>query len=148
MSHRNRWFAALLLCAGISVSGCTSGSASSESAGAEPATVTAVDGSDGLNSVQLTADAAERIGLTTDTVRALPPSKQLAVALGAVLYDQDGATWVFVQTAPLTFQRQRVAVSRVDGAVAVLQSGPATGTAVANVGVAELHGAEDGVPGE
>jgi hypothetical protein len=148
MSHRNRWLAAALLFAGISVSGCTSGTANSESAGEEPATVTAIEGSAELHQIQLTADAAARIGLTTDTVRTLPSNKQLAVALGAVLYDQDGATWVYVRTGTLTFQRQQVAISRVTGDVAVLQSGPAPGTAVANVGVAELRGAEDGVPGE
>jgi hypothetical protein len=163
MSHPNRWFAAVLLFAGISVAGCTaSGTASSESAGKEPASVTAIDGSAGLHRIQLTADAAERIELTTDTVRKLSsnPQKagttgistsnapQLAIALGAVLYDQDGTTWVYVQTAPLTFQRQRVALSGIAGNVAVLQSGPAPGTAVANVGVAELHGAEEGVSGE
>ncbi|MDQ1717148.1 MAG: hypothetical protein QOE71_3143 [Pseudonocardiales bacterium] len=148
MSQRNRWFAAVLLVAGISVAGCTSGTASSDSAGEEPATVTAIDGSDQLHKIQLTEDAAARIGLTTDTVRTLPSGKQLAVAWGAVLYDQDGTTWVYVRTAPLTFQRQQVSISRVTGDVAVLQSGPTAGTAVANVGVAELRGAEDGVPGE
>jgi hypothetical protein len=148
MSQRNRWFAAVLIVAGISLAGCTSGTASSDSAGEEPATVTAIDGSDQLHKVQLTEDAAARIGLTTDTVRTLPSDKQLAVALGAVLYDQDGATWVYVRTAPLTFQRQRVSIIGVTGDVAVLQSGPKAGTAVANVGVAELRGAEDGVAGE
>jgi hypothetical protein len=81
-------------------------------------------------------------------VRALSSDKQLAVALGAVLYDKDGATWVYVRTAPLTFQRQQVVISRVAGDVAVLRSGPSAGTAVANIGVAELRGAEDGVSGE
>jgi len=148
MSHRNHWFAAVLLLAGISVAACSSGNASSESAAEEPASVTAIDGSDELHRIQLTADAAERIGLTTDTVRTLPSNKQLAVAVGAVLYDKDGATWVYVRTGPLTFQREQVAISRITGDVAVLLSGPAPGTDVANVGVAELRGAEEGVPGE
>jgi hypothetical protein len=148
MSHRNCWFAAVLLLAGISVAGCRSGSASSGSAAEKPASVTAIDGSDQLHRIQLTADAAERIGLTTDTVRTLPSNKQLVVAVGAVLYDKDGATWVYVRTGPLTFQREQVAISRITGDVAVLQSGPAPGTDVANLGVAELRGAEEGVPGE
>jgi hypothetical protein len=110
--------------------------------------------------VELTADAAERIGLQTGAVRSRPaPAKHaatqptavagtLAVPLNAVLYDKDGATWVYVSTGTLTFQRERITISGVDGDSAVLTTGPATGTAVVTVGAAELLGAEDGVPGE
>lgn len=155
MSHRSGWFAAALLLFGLGVAGCSKSAASESGIGGDPASVTAIDGPGDLHRIELTTDAAQRIGLTTDTVRLLPAStltggsgKQLAVAVGAVLYDQDGVTWVYVESAPLTFQRQRVTLSRVDGDVAVLQSGPAPGTAVANVGAAELRGSEDGVPGE
>jgi hypothetical protein len=43
--------------------------------------------------------------------------------------------------------RQRVGVARIDGDLAILGSGPAPGTAVVTVGVAELLGTELGVGG-
>ena len=135
----------------VVLAGCARGHAS-EPAGShrEPATVIALDDHSGRHSVQLTEDGASRIGLATDTVRATvgPGLPGLTVAAAAVLYDENGVTWVYVQTAPLTFQRARVAVSRVDGDTAVLRSGPPAGTTVATVGVAELRGVEEGVPGE
>ena len=73
---------------------------------------------------------------------------QLVVANAAVLYDQDGATWVYAETGPLTFRRVRVTISGTNGDLAILSSGPAVGTTVATVGAAELRGSEDGVPGE
>jgi hypothetical protein len=143
--------AALVLVAGLSVAGCTSNPATESDAGTEPATVTAIDGSDNLHQVRLTEDAARRIGLSTKTVSAATAKgavRALSVAAGAVLYDQNGQTWVYLQSAPLTFHRARVEVQRIDGDVALLRSGPPAGSVVATVGAAELRGAEEGVPGE
>ncbi|MCW2645508.1 MAG: hypothetical protein QOF87_1001 [Pseudonocardiales bacterium] len=153
MSRRICFLAAVILVGGISVSGCSRG-AEEAGVGGDPASVAAIDGPGGLHRVQLSADAAARIGLKTDTVRRLSADRQvggaglLVVDMAAVLYDQDGATWVYGQTEPLTFQRMPVVVSRVDGTLAVLLSGPPVGTAVATLGAAELRGSEDGVPGE
>jgi len=135
----------------IALAGCASGHAS-EPAGfpREPATVIALDDNSGRHSVRLTEDGASRIGLATDTVRTTVDNglPRLTVAAAAVLYDENGVTWVYLQTAPLTFQRARIVVSRVAADVAVLRSGPPVGTTVATVGVAELRGVEEGVPGE
>jgi hypothetical protein len=155
MSRRGRWLAAVIavgMVGGISVSGCGRGGGDSE-IGGDPASVAAIDGPGGLHSIQLSPDAASRIGLKTDKVRPLAAGQVggaglLVVDMAAVLYDQDGATWVYGQTEPLTFQRMPVVVSRVDGNLAVLLSGPPVGTAVATLGAAELRGSEDGVPGE
>lgn len=67
---------------------------------------------------------------------------QKVVPYGAVYYDAKGAPWIYVSTAPLTFERQRVGVSRIEGDLAVLTEGPPVGTPVVTVGAALLYGAE------
>ena len=64
------------------------------------------------------------------------------VPYGAVYYDAKGAPWVYVNTAPLTFERRRIGVERIEGDVAVLSEGPPVGTPVVTVGAALLYGAE------
>jgi len=68
--------------------------------------------------------------------------KQKFVPYSAVYYDAKGTAWVYVNTNPLTFERQRIAVDRVIGDVAVLAEGPAVGTPVVTVGASLLYGAE------
>jgi hypothetical protein len=68
--------------------------------------------------------------------------KQKVVPYSAVYYDAKGDAWVYVNTAPLAFMRERVSVDRVFGDLAVLSSGPKVGTPVAIVGVSLLYGAE------
>jgi hypothetical protein len=146
--------AVALLLAGIAVTGCARSGAGEIATGDEPAVVTPVEGSENLHLIQLTDDAASRIGLTLTTVSAAAKAGPVdgahpeAVDAGAIIYDSSGATWVFVQQQHLTFQRAQVVVSRVIGDTAVLRSGPPVGSQVALVGVAEIKGAEDGVPGE
>jgi hypothetical protein len=155
MAARQGLVAAMVLLTGVGVAGCKSSSAGGEAESNGGATVTDVEGKDGIHRVELTADAAQRIGLETATVGAMaglakPAAApgRVSVPLDAVLYDKDGATWVYVGTAKYAFERARVAVSGVDGKLAVLTSGPPAGTAVVTVGAAELRGAEDGVEGE
>lgn len=64
------------------------------------------------------------------------------VPYGALHYDGKGEAWVYVNTAPLTFERRRVTVERVVGDLAVLSDGPETGTEVVTVGAPLLFGAE------
>jgi hypothetical protein len=153
MRRRNRWLATGLLFASLSISGCNSkGDAAVERAA--PAKIVAIEGSD-LSRVELTAEAAERVGITTEPARAVsiagsPAGKaqQIVIPLAAVLYDKDGVTWAYTNPEPLVFVRQRLTISRVEGDLAVLQSGPAVGTIVVTVGAAELLGAEYEVSGE
>lgn len=153
MSRRICCFVAALLVCGLSLTGCGRGGEVGE-IGGDPASVSAIDGPGALHRIQLSEDAASRIGLKTESVRALGVNEQgvasteLTVPIAAVLYDADGKTWVYGETEPRTFQRMPVVVSRVDGELAVLTSGPAAGTEVATLGAAELRGSEDGVPGE
>ena len=143
----------IVIIASLALAGCQTGQTESARGGDEegPAKVLPIQGSD-LHRVVLTASAAARAGIKTEPVRqvATPGSagQELAVPTSALVYDNDGATWVYTSTQPLTYVRQRVTVARIDGDVAVLQSGPAAGTQVASVGAAELLGAENGVAGE
>jgi hypothetical protein len=132
---------------------CNKKTAGEAEIGGDAASVVALDGPGNLHRISLSVDAARRIGLRTEAVRLLPPTTQsaqrLVVPLAAVLYDPDGVTWVYAQTAPRTFQRNRVVVvGVVHDTLAILRSGPSPGTEVATVGAAELRGSEHGVPGE
>lgn len=68
--------------------------------------------------------------------------KQKVVPYSAVYYDGKGAAWVYVNTQPLTYERQRIEVERVAGDLAVLSGGPPVGTPIVTVGAPLLFGAE------
>jgi hypothetical protein len=157
MAARQGLVGALILLAGVSLAGCKS----SSSAEAEPETngaakVTDVQGKEGIHRIELTPDGAGRIDLKTVTIgsgAAAPDSTttaatRLSVPLSAVLYDKDGATWVYVSKDKFAFEREPVKIASVNGDTAMLSSGPPAGSAVVTVGAPELLGAEDGVPGE
>jgi hypothetical protein len=138
-----------LVAASVMLVAC--GQTHAESATDKPARVVPIQGTN-TSRVVLTARAAERIGLETRPAQQVSTSgagaPSPAVPLAALVYDRDGSTWVYAATAPLTYVRQRVTVARVAGDVAILQAGPAPGTAVVTVGAAELLGSEYGVAGE
>lgn len=143
----------LAMVASLALAGCQSGQTEGAQRGDEdtPAKVLPIKGSD-VHRVVLTAAAAAKAGIKTEAVRQVtaPDSvgQNLTVPASALVYDNNGGTWVYTSTQPLTFVRQRVTVARIEGDVAVLQAGPAPGTLVASVGAAELLGAENGVAGE
>jgi hypothetical protein len=64
------------------------------------------------------------------------------VPYSAVYYDAKGAPWVYVNTQPLTYERQRITVDRVEGDVAVLSDGPPIGTPIVVTGAPLLYGTE------
>ncbi len=68
--------------------------------------------------------------------------KRKVVPYSALYYDGKGTPWVYVNTKPLTFERKRVEVERIEGDDAVLKDGPSVGTRVVTVGAALLYGAE------
>jgi hypothetical protein len=68
--------------------------------------------------------------------------KRKVVPYSTVYYDAQGAAWVYVNTQPLTYERQRIDVERIVGDLAVLSDGPPVGTQVVTVGAPLLHGAE------
>jgi hypothetical protein len=147
MQRSKRWLAAAgLLVVGLQLSACTQGSAEGESAKIEPAKVEHVEGSD-VSRLTLTAKAAERLGIQTTAVRAtkVAGKSRTVIPYGAVLYDANGDTWVYVARESRSYVRERIKVQYIQGGQAVLTDGPAPGTAVVTVGAAELYGTEFGV---
>lgn len=69
-------------------------------------------------------------------------ARHKVVAYSAVYYDARGGAWTYVNTAPLTFERQRIRVERIEGELALLNEGPPIGTPVVTIGAALLYGAE------
>jgi hypothetical protein len=148
MRHSKRWIAALgLLIAIPQLSACTQTSAEAESGGAEPAKVEHVEGSEDVSRLTLTPKAVERLGIKTAPLgeATVAGKKRKVIPYGAVLYDAEGKTSVYVNSAPNTYVREPITVDFIEGDRAVLVAGPAAGTAIVTVGAAELYGTETGV---
>ncbi len=143
MKHGNRWLAAALSVGCIQLAAC--GRATHSDHHDAPATVEKVDGSE-MSRVTLAAKAVERLDLRTVEVREQKVSRSATprrvVPYSSLIYDAQGATWVYTCPQPMTFVRQKVEVDYIEGQTAVLSDGPAVGTLVASVGVAELYGTE------
>jgi hypothetical protein len=147
MRHSKRWIAVLgLLIAIPQLSACTQTSAEA-TGGAEPAKVEHVEGSDEVSRLTLTAKAVERIGIKTTPISetTVAGKRRKVVPYGAVLYDAEGKTSVYVSSAPNTYIREPITVDFIQGDRAVLTAGPAAGSAIVTVGAAELYGTETGV---
>jgi hypothetical protein len=95
----------------------------------------------------LSEKAAERLDVQTTPVRneQVDGTERTVIPYAALIYDLEGATWVYVSPAPLTFVREAVTVDFIEGETVVLVDGPAAGTEVAMVGVAELYGIDTGI---
>jgi hypothetical protein len=132
------------------VAGCGTGQAPEPR---PPATVRAVAGSP-IPQVQLTDQAIRRLGIATQPVRTATVTiggrrgQQKVIPYSAVIYDNDGSTWTYVNTAPRTFTRERISVLVIRGDVAVLSGGPEAGSPVVTVGAPELLGTEYDISGE
>ena len=143
MKHEYRWAIAAMLFAGLALVGCSKTVGSTAEAEAAPATVEHLDGAEPAR-VTLTEDALKRLDIQTATVREMmiDGAKRTVVPYAAVLYDTEGNTWTYVSPSPGVFVRHPIVVDHVTGNLAVLKEGPAVGTAVVVVGVAELYGSE------
>jgi hypothetical protein len=64
------------------------------------------------------------------------------------VYQPDGTSWAYVQTAPRTYQRQPITIGSISGDQVTLGAGPAPGALVVSQGGAELVGVETGIDGE
>jgi len=137
-----RWWFGMLLATGLPLAACTGHDAHKAHA-EHPAEVEHIAGSD-LSRVTLTERAIERIDLRTTEVREMDVAgtPRAFVPYSSIIYDPQGGTWVYTSPEPRTFVRQRVSVNRIDGDWVLLDEGPAVGTTVASVGVAELYGTE------
>ena len=89
--HGRDWvIAAALLAVPLLLTAC--GGTANEGAGAEPAVVEQVKGTD-IARVKLTAEAAKLLGVRTDRVRSEGAGSRTVIPYDAVLYDPDGGTW-------------------------------------------------------
>ena len=148
MRKNGRWVVVLLIMAGLTTA-ClqTSQSATDDEV---PAAVVEQGEGTGLARVILSEEAVARLGVQTAPVREEEVARRgSAVAqlrkiipYSAVLYDVDGAAFVYTSPEPLTFVRAAITVDYIEGDQAVLLDGPPSGTAVVTVGSAELFGTE------
>lgn len=127
------------------------GSASTATAGTaeKPLVVDAIKGTE-LSRLTLSKRATERLGIRTKPVIAATRAGtlvKLSVPYSSLIYDKNGATWVYVNPKSTVFVRESVTVELIERDLALLTKGPKVGTKVATIGVPELFGAELGVGG-
>ena len=149
MFTKNLLAAGLAAAVGGVLAGC--GGAGSH-ADPPPAALKAIPGTP-VKEVLLTARAEQRLGIATQPVRtAAGPSGRHGsyevIPYSAVVYDNDGSTWTYVNTAGRTFVREPIVINAIEGAEAVLDRGPALGAPVVTVGAPELLGTEYDISGE
>jgi hypothetical protein len=146
MSPKHLSVAGLVIGAAAILAGC----ATATPAETPPALIKPVAGSQ-IPQLQLTQRAVQRLGIVTPPVQPSATAGQQArevIPYSAVVYDHDGSTWTYVNTAADTYQRKPITVTGIDGAVALLSAGPPAGTQVVTVGAAELLGTEYNISGE
>jgi cobalt-zinc-cadmium efflux system membrane fusion protein len=73
-----------------------------------------------------------------------PSRKGIAVPTAAVLYDIYGGAWVYVNSAPHEYHRQRIELLYSESSSTVITRGLGVGTRVVSAGAAELFGTEFG----
>jgi hypothetical protein len=140
--HGTNWvIVAALLAVPLLLAAC--GGTANDEAGADPAAVEQVKGTD-ITRVTLTAEAARLLGVRTEKVRSKGAGSHTVIPYDAVLYDPDGGTWTYTSPNPLVYQRANIRVSRIDGVSAILTRGPPAGTRVVTAGATEIWGVEYG----
>ena len=147
MQHMNRSIVAVLILILLGVPLAACGQTSTATAKKiQPATVEKIDGSD-FNRVVLTEKAAQRLDIKTALINEeqVNGAQRKVIPYAAVVYGLKGETWAYTNPAPLTFIRQAITIDYIDGDKVVLKDGPASGTAIVTVGVAELYGTDTGI---
>ena len=141
MKNNNRSIVlVLLILSALALVAC--GGTASATTEQQPAVAEAIEGSD-FDRLILTERAAERLGIETAEVS--EGENGLVVPYSSVIYGTHGETWVYTNPSPLTYVRHEIIVDRIEGGNAFVSEGPAVGTALVTVGVAELYGEETGI---
>lgn len=145
MSKKNSVALGLAVTVAVILTGCGTETLSQ----APPATVTKIAGSP-VAQIRLTDQAIHRLGIATQPVQAVTgvAGTQKVIPYSAVVYDTDGSTWAYVNTAVRTYVRQPIKIDEIRGDTAVLAGGPARGAAVVTVAAPELLGTEYNISGE
>jgi hypothetical protein len=144
--HRRRTISVLALAvAGLVLGACAENAPEETPETHLAATVREIKGSN-LKRVTLSRVARDRVGLTMAPITGAPGAQ--VMPYGALLYDGHGKPWVYVESAPLTYQRKSITVLDITGDQVTFSGGPAVGTPVVTRGAAELFGAEDEIGSE
>jgi hypothetical protein len=145
MQLKFRWLSMLVLVVSLLLTAC-SVQAQDASTEVQPAVLEPIEGTE-FNRVVLSEKAAERLDIQTTPVRneQVNGTERMVIPYGALIYDLEGATWVYVSPEPLTFVREAITVDHIEGDKVVLIDGPSIDTEVATVGVPELYGIDTGV---
>jgi hypothetical protein len=146
MNKYGRRLVLLILSVSVLLLAACGGEPVSTSKSEPPAVVSTIDGSQ-FKRIVLTEQAAARLDVQTVPVRneQVKGEQRMVVPYGALIYDVKGDTFVFASPEPLTFIREAITVDFIEGDKVVLTKGPAIGTEVASVAVAELYGIDTGV---
>lgn len=142
MKRRIQFPAVLILILSLQLAGC-SPKPQANSPEIPPVRVVHLGG-ETASRITLTADAAKRLDLQTETVQAenLGGVERVLVPYAAIIYDTTGNTWIYTNPNALTYDRVPVTVDSIDGDDVLLVAGPPAGTAVVTVGAEELFGSE------
>jgi hypothetical protein len=133
-----------LIVAGLGAMQLSACSDSSEEAAAgEASSVEPIKGTS-YNTVKLSAEAADRLGIKTATIsqKQVAGKQRKVIPYAAVSYTPNGGTFAYTSPKPRTFVRRPLSVETVRNGEAILSHGPPVGTAVVTVGSAELFGVE------
>ena len=109
----------------------------------EPTSVQPIKGQEDIQQVTFTPDAARRVDLRTSTVRAT--GRLTSIPYAALIYNEEGDTYTYVNRKPLVFVRVLIGVDHIANDRVVLRNGPPLGTRVVTTGAAEVYSAEFGV---
>lgn len=136
-----------LVVASLQLSACAQSSAVAATENkAKPGYAEKIEGSE-FNRLTLVEKAAQRLNIQTIDVREeqVDGTNRMVIPYAAVIYGNHGETWAYTNPEPLKFVRQAITIDHIDGDKAVLVDGPAAGTKVVTVGVAELYGIDTGI---
>jgi hypothetical protein len=143
MKKNYRRMVVVLIFACLLVSACGQAPEAATTEEEHPVTVEQLEGQEPTRET-LTEDAARRLDIQTAAVRdtQVNGAQRTVIPYAAIIYDTEGATWVYLNPEPLTFVRHPITVDDIKGDQAFLSDGLPAGSAVVTVGVAELYGAE------
>jgi len=139
-----KWLLALMGLAGLSLLSACSPAAPAAASDPKPITIVHLTDAAAPTRETLTQEAANRLDIQTAAVSSttVAGASQMVIPYAAMVYDTQGKTWVYVNSAPLTYVRQQVTVDHVDGDNVIVTDGVSAGMMVVTTGVEELYGAE------
>ena len=143
MKKQHGALVAVLILACLLFAACGRAPAETAVEESRPATVESLEGPEPTKET-LTEDAAKRLDIQTAAAgeTELNGTKRTVVPYASIIYDTEGATWVYLNPEPLTYVRHPVTVGDIKGDQAILTDALPSGSSVVTVGVAELYGAE------